>query len=97
MENVSNFPQIALRIIKEQESVIGPLAWYEARKVPGLQVIDEKKGEVSLQNDNPKGIIDGLVNQYEKIFGKVSHEVCREAVRDIVVGMPPNEVPESLK
>ena len=47
MNPAIQFPQIVTRIIREQELVIGPLAWDEARKVEGLQVLDEKKGEVN--------------------------------------------------
>lgn len=91
------FNQILIRIIKEQELVIGPLAWEEARKVQGLQIIDLKNGEVSLQNGDPKNIVDSLVAQYERLFGRASHEVCRDAVRDIVANMTPEEVPSSLR
>jgi len=91
------FPQIAMRIIREQELIIGPLAWDEARKVQGLNVIDQKKGEVSFQNGDSKNIIDKLVAQYERIFGKASHEVCRESVQDLIAEMSPDEVPSSLR
>ena len=91
------YNQILIRIIKEQELVIGPLAWEEARKVQGLQIIDLKNGEVSLQNGDPKNIVDSLVAQYERLFGRASHEVCRDAVRDIVANMTPEEVPSSLR
>ena len=57
MNTPALFPQIAKRIIKEQELVIGPLAWEEARKVQGLQVVDQKSGEVNLQNGNVGEII----------------------------------------
>ena len=87
--------QIPIRIIKEQELIIGPLAWYEAEKVAGL-AIDQSHNSVSLSG-NGKDIIDRLVAQYERIFGKASREVCREAVKDIVTQMPPEEVPSSLK
>jgi hypothetical protein len=97
MNPAIQLPQIAVRIIKEQELVIGPLAWNEARKVPGLQIIDEKKGEVTLQNGDPKGIIDKLVAQYERIFGKASHAVCHDAVKDLIAGMSQEEIPSSLK
>ena len=46
---MNSFETIAIRMIKEQELVIGPLAWTEARKVQGLQVVNEKSGEVNLQ------------------------------------------------
>jgi hypothetical protein len=97
MDTLKQFPQIALRIISAQELVIGPLAWDEARKVQGLNVLDEKKGEVSLKDGDQKNIINQLVNQYEKIFGKASHAVCREAVQDLIAEMSTDEVPSSLK
>ncbi len=97
MNTLTFFPQIVIRIIKEQESVIGSLAWDEAEKVTGLQVLNKKTGEVNFQNEDAKIIINRLVAQYEKIFGKASHAVCHDAVQDIVAEMNPDEVPESLK
>ena len=87
--------QIPIRIIKEQELVVGPLAWDEAKKVPGL-VVDQIHNSVSFSGD-AKDIINRLVAQYERLFGKASHMVCHEAVKDIVTKMSPDEVPESLK
>ena len=97
MSPTAQFPQIALRIIREQELVIGPLAWDEARKVQGLQIVDQEKGEVNLQNGDRKEILNKLVAQYERLFGRASHEVCREAVHDLIAEMSPEEVPSSLK
>ena len=87
--------QIPIRIIKEQELVIGPLAWYEAGKVAGLK-IDSSHTSISFNGD-AKDIINRLVAQYERIFGHTSYEVCREAVQDIINKMPPEEIPSSLK
>lgn len=87
--------QIPIRIIKEQELVIGPLAWDEARKVSGLTV-DQAHESVSLSGDK-KDIINRLVARYERIFGKASHAVCHDAVRDLVAQMKSDEVPESLR
>ena len=75
MNALAQFPQIVLRIIKEQESVIGPLAWDEARKVQGIEVVNQRDGQINLQNGDLRGIVDRLVAQYERIFGKASHEV----------------------
>ncbi len=97
MDSLSYFPKIVIRIIKEQELVIGPLAWDEATKVEGLRVIDKKSGEIELQNGDQKSIIDMLIARYERLFGRASHEVCREAVRDLVAQMSAEEVPASLK
>ena len=94
MDTLLPFPKIALRIIREQELVIGPLAWDEARKVQGLQIIG---GQVNLQSGDPKGIIDKLVAQYERLFGLASHEVCRDAVKDLIREMSPEEIPSSLR
>jgi len=50
------------------------LAWDEARKVQGIEIIDQKKGEINLQNGDVRAIVDKLVAQYEKLFGKASRE-----------------------
>lgn len=90
------FNKISLRIITEQEQIIGPIAWAEARKVPGFKVLDEKTMEISFDGDK-KEVINKLVAQYEILFGKASHAVCHDAVQDIVAEMSPEDVPSSLK
>ena len=94
--NTSIFNQISLRIIKQQELIIGPIAWEEARKVPGLQVVDNQNGSVVVQGD-AQDVLNRLVAQYSRLFGKVSTEVCREAVQDLLVELPANQIPESLQ
>ena len=94
---MSILDQIAVKIIKEQELVIGPLAWSEAEKVQGLKVIDERNGEVAFNNGDQKEVINRLVSQYERIFGRASHEVCREATVSLVADLAPSEVPSSLQ
>ena len=75
--------------------MIGPLAWSEAGKVRGLQV-NAQKGEVAIANGDPKAAVDRLVAQYERLFGRASEEVCREAVASLIASMPKTEVPASL-
>ena len=87
--------EVAAKIIHEQELVIGPLAWSEAGKVQGL-TIDSGKKEVTISNGDPKTAVDRLVAQYERLFGKASQEVCREAVASLIVSLPRAEVPVSL-
>jgi len=87
--------KIPIRIIKEQELVIGPLAWDEARKVSGLSV-DPARSSATFSGDG-KDVVNRLVAQYERLFGKASQEVCRSAVQDLIAGMPPEEVPSSLR
>ena len=95
--DIKIFNQISTRIIKKQAIIIGPLAWDEARKVVGLSVIDQKKGYVEISQDNPKEVIDKLVAQYERLFGRLSHEICRESVQDITTDLPSDQIPSSLK
>ncbi len=87
--------QIPIRIIKEQELVIGPLAWDQAGKVPGL-VISQSHDSVSFSGD-AQDVINRLVSQYERIFGRASRAVCHDAVKDLVAMMSPEEVPSSLR
>ena len=95
MNALVQFSQISIRIIIEQELIIGPLAWDEAMKVSGL-IIDQSHISVSFVGDQ-KDVINRLVAQYERLFGKASHEVCKEAVQDLIAEMTPEEVPSSLK
>lgn len=89
------FQQITSKIIKEQESIIGPLAIEQAKKVKGLTV-DWSNRKVSFQGDK-KAIIDDLVEQYRKLFGQASVEVCREAAKEFISKIPQNEMPSLLK
>ena len=97
MITMTIFDQISQKIIKEQALIVGPLAWIEAEKVLGIHVIDSKKSEVEVTGDNPKDVINKLVAQYERLFGKLSHEICREATHDLTANMPKDEVPSSLQ
>ncbi len=87
---------IAEKIIKEQELIIGPMAWDEAIKVPGLRV-DKVGKSVEVVAEDGKGSIDQLVARYERLFGQASHEVCREAVMSITTDLLPGDVPLSLR
>ena len=90
------FDQISIRIIKEQELIIGPLAWEEAKKVVGLHILDQAKGEVSFEGD-AKEILNKLVAQYTRLFGRDSTEACKDAVQDLIAELPKDQVPESLQ
>lgn len=87
------FAQLAEKIIKEQESIIGPVAYEQARKVEGLEVTDS--GKVTIHG-KAKEVLTQLVKQYEKLFGRTSVEVCREAVKSIISKAPKDEVPQVL-
>ena len=87
--------QIVAKIIKEQELIIGPVALSVAQKVPGL-VINKETKDFSFEGE-PKVIIDNLVARYEELFGRASHEVCREAVGSLIIELSATEVPVSLR
>lgn len=89
------FAQIAEKIIREQEGIIGPVALEQAKKVPGLK-IDWPKHEVKLEGDK-KEIVEKLVEQYEYLFGQASVEVCKDAVKDIVSSIPKTQMPQMLQ
>lgn len=90
------YEKISARIIKEQELIIGPVAWDEAKKVSGFSILNKETGEVTLGTNTPE-TVNLLVSQYERLFGRASHEVCKEAVQDLITNLTPEEIPSSLR
>lgn len=93
---MSIFSQISIRIIKEQELIIGPLAWEEAKKVQGLRVVDQGKEEIALEGDE-KEAVNKLVGQYTRLFGQASTEACKDAVTDLLADLPQDQIPSALQ
>jgi hypothetical protein len=89
---MNKLEEMALRIIKEQELIIGPIARDEARHVAGLHL----ESDVASIEGDPKTVIDALVAQYERLFGRASREACRDAVASIIADLSPAEIPSSL-
>lgn len=89
------FSNMIVKIIKEQELVIGPLAWSEAGKVQGLRV-NQARHEAIFGDGDAKETVNRLVGQYEQLFGRASREVCREAVAGMLANFQPSEIPSSL-
>jgi len=86
--------QLAEKIIKEQQTIIGPVALDQAKKVTGLSA--SSVDEVKIQG-NGKDVLEHLVEQYEKFFGKASIEVCKEAIESLLDKISPNQLPDILK
>lgn len=88
------YAQAISRIIKEQQAIIGPLAVEQAKKVDGLQIsgVDDVK-----ITGNKKDVLNNLVNQYAKLFGQASVEVCKEAFSSVSSKIPTTDVPDILK
>lgn len=89
------YAQIAQNIIKEQENIIGPVAFEQARKVTGLK-IDQQTNTVSVEGDK-KEVIEHLIEKYRDLFGLASVEVCREAVKPLLPQVPREQLPPLLQ
>lgn len=87
--------KIAVRIIREQEVIIGPIALQEAKKVKGMK-IDTSSWQIFFSGDK-KNVVNDLVRQYSRLFGRASEEVCRDAVRDLISDLPKQDIPSSLR
>lgn len=88
------YAQVAKRIIEEQETIIGPLALEQAKKVPGLD-IDWQKKVVNIKG-NEKNVVEQLVEKYRDFFGNASVEVCRDAAKTLIPKIPKDELPPIL-
>lgn len=82
------------RIIKEQQSIIGPIAIDQANKVTGLSVGGEDDVKIT---GNRKEVLTNLVNQYAKLFGRASVEICKEAFALYIDKIPVTDIPDILK
>ncbi len=89
------YSEIARRIIEQQEAIIGPLAVEQAKRVSAL-TINWPKHSVVVNGDEPR-VIDQLVHQYEKLFGRVSVEVCKDVAAQLVARLPLDKQPQSLR
>ncbi|MCR4263193.1 MAG: hypothetical protein NUV98_00555 [Candidatus Roizmanbacteria bacterium] len=84
----------AQQIIKAQQSVIGPIALDQARRVSGLTV--HTSNDIVITG-NPKKILGELVDKYAEFFGQASVEVCKDAVREVTPPIPSSDLPDILK
>lgn len=88
------FSQITERIIKAQESIIGPIAVEQAQKVPGL-VFDKKANKITISG-NKTQVVEQLIEKYQALFGKASVDVCKDAAKDFIAKLPKDQVPPLL-
>jgi len=90
------FDQMVSKIIEQQEAIIGPIAVDQARLVKELKINWANKHEVDISG-SPQHAIDDLVEQYRDLFGQIAVETCREAVAKLLVQVPDDQQPASLK
>lgn len=88
------YTQLVSQIIKDQENIIGPVALEQAKKVSGLEIISSDNVKI---NGNPKAIIEDLVDQYARLFGRASIEVCKEAIHEVKATFTPDDLPAILQ
>lgn len=86
--------QIASKIIQAQESVVGQIAFDQAKKVSGLKLGKDDK-DVKIEGDK-KVVLEQLIKQYELLFGRASIEVCKNAVRSLINTVPKDQLPPLL-
>ena len=70
-------------------------ALQQAQKVKGLKV-DLKNHDISFSGDKTE-IVEDLIEQYKKLFGQASVEMCKDAVKGIITQVPASQVPPLLK
>ncbi len=91
------YNKIAARIIKQQEELIGSIAWTLARKVTGITIAKTNTPEDVVIADTPKEVINSLVAVCEFIWGRLGKMQCIEATADITRSMRTEDIPDSLK
>jgi len=92
--NTDLFAQMAEKILRRHERILGNVAIRQAVKIEGLKV-DPQTYLVSFEGDK-KVLVEKLILQYEKILGGVSIVLSKEAVKDIVPQVPPDQIPQLL-
>lgn len=89
------YSQIILKIIAEQQLIVGPVALEEAAKVESLRFSPDLS-QVEVVGSG-KEVLGALVAQYEKLFGRASIEVCKSVSKDLLSSLPDSEIPQILK
>ncbi len=90
---MDRYSEVAFKIVREQEMVVGPLAFELARNVTGLKI--NKQNEFSIEGD-PKLALQELLMQYKKLFGELSLEVSKNALKDHIKKFQKGELPNIL-
>lgn len=83
---------IILKIVVEQELLMGPVAVDLAKNTPGIQLKDHT--DLNLNGD-PKKILHNLIQGYQQVFGRTSIEVSKRAIKSMNVSK--DDLPEILK
>lgn len=86
--------QAASKIIKEQQAIIGPVALDQAKKVSGIEISGTDDVKIV---GSKKQVLESLVKQFEKLFGKASIQVCKDAFAPFSEKIAVADIPDILK
>lgn len=86
--------QAVVNIIKAQESIVGPVALEQAKRVQAIK-LGKSLEEISIEG-NKKEALEQLVKQYQGLFGMASIEVCKNAIRGMKGSIPNDQLPPLL-
>jgi hypothetical protein len=89
------YEQISAKIIQSQEGIIGPVAIERATLVDGM-TLDWGNHAVTITGNKVKAVED-LIDQYKALFGEISVQVSREAVKGLMLQLPADKIPVHLK
>lgn len=93
MTTAATYSKIATEIVKAQAIVIGPLAYDQATMVAGIVI---ESDTISVKG-NGKQVLTLLVTKFEGLFGQASVEVCKDAIREMHMKVPPEDLPDMLR
>ena len=86
------YKELIEAVIKAQESIIGPIAWSRASEIENISI----NGREILVSGDGKKVLQSLVFDYEKLFGKASVEACKNAIYPIIKDLKV-DLPDILK
>ncbi len=91
---MNQYEQAIARILKAQESIIGPLAFEQAKSVTNLKI--DSEGSVIIVGDG-RSALQSVVDKFSEFFGQASVEVCREAIQNVKEPLSSDQLPDILK
>ncbi|HUD20064.1 MAG TPA: hypothetical protein VMR81_06510 [Patescibacteria group bacterium] len=94
MTDTTLYSALATSILKGQLLVIGPLAVDQAKMVTGITVDSSNTIRIT---GNEKEVLTNLVKRFERLFGKASIEVCKEAIKESQLSISDKDLPDILK
>lgn len=98
MDNLETLKQLTRDIIKEQSLIIGEnLAKSRAENTGYVKFNSSKLDDLSISQENPKTIIEKLIDSYREIFGNASVEVCVDVIKRYPGFIASSFLPDKIK